>query len=360
MRSSVNPAWWLGIYGIVALFSSVSSPDPYAAFYWGMAFLMALFVPSLYFQHPFAADVVPERLMLYVTWGMLGIFILAMLFLFGASLVEEREILGTANAAGAGFSTRSSGIGRFFGITGVILSVWLFQGKSIFRFLLCLPLLFCLRVVWVAQSRGAMFAVLFSLLVVLITSRVKWFTFFVSVIIISLSLTLFHATSTQMGGLIANQFRRGQSQEEFMSMTGRTRAYRKALVEIEKKPFFGSGNWTDRLTIREHVHNSYLQALMNAGIIGFIPYLLSWIAALQLCFLIYRKREQLSGIQQILFLQSVAVTVFFLVRSIPETTTASFSVDQVIMVPVFYYLTATYFRLRDQEECSRLQEKSTR
>lgn len=360
MRSSVNPAWWLGLYGVIALFSSLFSPEPYAAFYWGMAFLMGLWAPSLFFLRSPSADYAPERIMLYATWGMLAIFVVAMVFLFGASLVEEREILGTANAAGEGFSTRSSGLGRFFGVMGVILAVWLFQGRSIFRFCLILPVLFCLRVVWVAQSRGAMFALLFSLLVVLITSRAKWLTFFITVIGVALSLTLFHAASTQVKVQVVDQFRRGQTRTEFLSMTGRTRAYEKALVEIGKRPFFGAGNWTDRLTIHEHVHNSYLQALLNAGIIGFIPYLLSWIGALQLCFLIYRRQELLSGEQQILFLQSLAVTVFFLIRSIPETTTASFSVDQVVMVPVFYYLTVTYFRLKEKEECLKIPEKSIR
>lgn len=360
MRSSVNPAWWLGLYGVIALFSSLFSPEPYAAFYWGMAFLMGLWAPSLFFLRSPSADYAPERIMLYATWGMLAIFVVAMVFLFGSSLVEEREILGTANAAGEGFSTRSSGLGRFFGVMGVILAVWLFQGRSIFRFCLILPVLFCLRVVWVAQSRGAMFALLFSLLVVLITSRAKWLTFFITVIGVALSLTLFHAASTQVKVQVVDQFRRGQTRTEFLSMTGRTRAYEKALVEIGKRPFFGAGNWTDRLTIHEHVHNSYLQALLNAGIIGFIPYLLSWIGALQLCFLIYRRQELLSGEQQILFLQSLAVTVFFLIRSIPETTTASFSVDQVVMVPVFYYLTVTYFRLKEKEECLKIPEKSIR
>ena len=358
LRSSVNPAWWLGIYGFIALFSSIFSPEPYAAFYWGMAFLMALFVPALFFGQPLNEEFYPERIMIYATWGMLAVFVLGMLYLFGMSVVSEREILGTASSAGQGFSTRSSGLGRFFGAAGIILSVWLFHGKGFSRFLLIIPILFCMRVVWVAQSRGAMFAVLFSFLLILVASRSKWVTFFLVISGLCIVFTLFHASSAQMKTKIMDQFRRGQSNEEFASMTGRTRAYKLAFKQILNKPLLGAGNWADRLIIHEHSHNSYIQAALNAGIIGLLPYIISWLLALQLCVKIYQKLDLLSMEQQYLFLQCAAVTVFFFIRAIPETTTASFSVDQVIMIPVFYYLTVTYFRLEEREKCLKIRGKS--
>ena len=57
-------------------------------------------------------------------------------------------------------------------------------------------------------------------------------------------------------------------------MTGRTRAYDHAVAAIEEAPFFGGGQWADRMIIQEHVHNPFLQALLNGGIFGGIPYLL--------------------------------------------------------------------------------------
>ena len=61
-------------------------------------------------------------------------------------------------------------------------------------------------------------------------------------------------------------------------MTGRTRAYSNGLEAFADAPVLGRGQWADRMTIGEHVHNSFLQAMLNGGAMGAIPYLGSWIA----------------------------------------------------------------------------------
>ena len=55
-------------------------------------------------------------------------------------------------------------------------------------------------------------------------------------------------------------------------------------------------------------------------------------------FLVDGKSHTVLASHHQLFYEAVAVLVFFTVRSIPETTTASFSVDLMVMVPVLAFL----------------------
>jgi O-antigen ligase len=112
------------------------------------------------------------------------------------------------------------------------------------------------------------------------------------------------------------------------------------MAAFSDSPFFGRGQWTDRLVIFEHVHNSFLQALLNGGIVGATPYFASWIAGWILFFRLRNKWNWLSKEDRLCLLESGAVMMFFTVRAIPETTTASFAVDLMVMVAIYVYFEA--------------------
>ena len=116
------------------------------------------------------------------------------------------------------------------------------------------------------------------------------------------------------------------------------RAYENGLAAFWDAPLLGRGQWADRLVTGEHVHNSYLQALLNAGILGGIPYVASWIAGWVLFFRLQKRRRLLRPEDRLALLEAGTVMMFFTVRSIPETTTASFAVDLLVMAAVYVYL----------------------
>jgi O-antigen ligase len=124
-------------------------------------------------------------------------------------------------------------------------------------------------------------------------------------------------------------------------MTGRTHAYEHGIAAFGDAPIFGRGQWTDRLVIYEHVHNSFLQALLNSGIVGGIPYFASWIAGWVMFFKLRNRWRWLGSQDRLCLLESGAVMMFFTVRATPETTTASFSVDLMVMVAIYVYLEIT-------------------
>jgi O-antigen ligase len=126
-------------------------------------------------------------------------------------------------------------------------------------------------------------------------------------------------------------------------MTGRTRAYQKGLASISDSPLLGQGQWADRVVTNEHVHNSYLAALMNAGIVGGIPYFASWILGWVLFFRLHKRNDQLMPADRLCVLEAGTVMMFFTIRSIPETTTAEFGVDMLVMVAVYVYFETLAF-----------------
>jgi O-antigen ligase len=158
-----------------------------------------------------------------------------------------------------------------------------------------------------------------------------------SVILLTVFLFLLESPGV-ISQTVSDYLRRGQSDELFESMSGRTHAYEHGMRAFADAPIFGRGQWTDRLVFFEHVHNSFLQALLNGGIVGAMPYFASWITGWVMFFRLRNRWKFLSKEDQLCLLESGTVMMFFTVRAIPETTTASFAVDLLVMVAVYVYL----------------------
>ena len=144
---------------------------------------------------------------------------------------------------------------------------------------------------------------------------------------------------------------RGQGAEEFKSLTGRTEAWAGAWTAFEESPVLGSGNFADRLLLGAHAHNAFIQALLISGLAGFVPYALSWVCAWRNLARLWSVRQALLPQDQKMFLVVGALLIFFTLRSIPETTTASFSGDLLVMLPVMGWLDgrkAKVLRIKDK------------
>jgi O-antigen ligase len=201
------------------------------------------------------------------------------------------------------------------------------------------------------QSRGAVFGSVAALLFALFaSSRMRRYA--LPFIVIATVILFLLESPAVVSDKVAEYMARGQSEEQFVSMTGRTRAYEHGMAEFWDAPVLGRGQWADRLIIGEHVHNSYLSALMNAGILGGIPYLASWGAGWLLFFRIQKRSARLSPQDRICLLEAGTVMMFFTVRAIPETTTAEFGVDLLVMVAVYVYLE----NLTNQMKAKRLRQ----
>jgi O-antigen ligase len=192
-------------------------------------------------------------------------------------------------------------------------------------------------IVYRVQSRGAVFGLAAALVFALFTARrlrrhALPFVVFTAMVVAVLE------TPGVLSDRVTVYLHRGQTEAEFRSMTGRTQIYKNGLAAFWDAPLLGRGQRADRLVGLGHAHNSYLQALLNAGILGGMPYVASWIAGWVLFFRLLKRRCVLRPEDRTALLEAGTVMMFFTVRSFPETTTASFAVDLLAMAAVYVYL----------------------
>ncbi len=330
-----GPSRLLLLYGAIATFATLFSPEPWISFYWSIAFLATVCASFLF---PLKNDPVgTTRLLLQITWA--TTFIVAGIIAYrGGDLIfgsaaSAYGIEGTLNDL-----SRSSGVARWAAVPGLVCIIRAFYTpqKILLAFYLGIACV-SFYIVYRMQSRGAVFGAFAALLfILLISSRMRRYALpFAALSVVSLILI---ATPERASSGVVTYLMRGQTSEEFESMTGRTRAYSNGLEAFADAPVLGRGQWADRMIIGEHVHNSFLQAMLNGGLMGAIPYLGSWIAGWLLFLRLLKRSAFLAPEDRRLVLECGTVMMFFSVRAIPETTTASFSVDLLVMVAVFVYL----------------------
>ena len=332
------PSRLLLAYGAFATLATIFSPQPLWSLYWSIAFFATILVAWTFVDR--RDPVESARQLLQVTW--VATFIVAAIVgyqarnsIFGEAASGYGAVVGDLNGL-----SRSSGVARWAAVPGLVCLVRAYHTRrlSLVAFFLGVAAV-SFFIVYRMQSRGAIFGAVAALLfALLVSSRMRRYALpFAAVAIVVICLL---DSPAVLSNQVATYLERGQSREEFVSMTGRTRAYEHGLAAFQDAPLFGRGQWADRLVIGEHVHNSFLQALLNGGIFGAIPYFASWIAGWMLFFRLQKRRARLSPEDRVCLLEAGTVMMFFTVRAIPETTTASYAVDLLVMVAVYVYLEA--------------------
>jgi len=330
------PSRLLLVYGILATISGIFSPEPMWAAYWSIVFLATILTAWTFVDG--RSPVESARTMLLITW--VATFLIAAYLGHSSSAMIFGHSVSAYNRPETGLDklSRASGVARWAAVPGLVCVVRAFHSRRFVPIAIYVAVGgVCFFIVFRMQSRGAVFGSAAALaLILILSSRMRRYTLpFVAIATVFLFLLESPGVISQT---VSDYLMRGQSQELFDSMSGRTRAYDHGMIAFEDAPFFGRGQWTDRLVIYEHAHNSFLQALLNGGIIGEIPYLASWLAGWLMFFKLRNKWNWLNKKDRLCLLESGTVMMFFTVRAIPETTTASFAVDLLVMVAVYVYL----------------------
>ena len=133
---------------------------------------------------------------------------------------------------------------------------------------------------------------------------------------------------------------RGSFENAFF-LTGRENTWRKALEISLRMPLVGHGFHADRLMIEgEHVHMAYLHSLIQSGVVGAVFFLA---AVVGIWVIIVRSRiltrlSSVTGLQNFLLTESLAVVGFLAARSFFESTAAFYGVDLLLLVPCLAYI----------------------
>jgi O-antigen ligase len=122
---------------------------------------------------------------------------------------------------------------------------------------------------------------------------------------------------------------------------------------LKDSPFLGFGFHADRLILGTHMHNAFLHALFQTGIIGTIPFMGSLIFGWVLLFRAARKLALFPLPHKHLVIQSGGILAFLTIRAFPESTGAFFGIDWLILAPLLLYLHLVNSSLRSMESTAR-------
>lgn len=248
---------------------------------------------------------------------------------------------GESYGIGSRIDVISSGVGRWGAVCAIICLVTGLYVRSLWlRAALLGATLVGLDIVYKMQSRGAIFGSAAALLFLVITEKRvrRW-----ALPLLIVGLVALYASNSREDVLhnVMAYLARGGGDQGLYTMTGRTAYWDQGWQAFQDAPLIGRGQWADRLLGIGHIHNSFLQSLLNSGVLGFIPYLLSWIAAWRLFLTLWNRRSFLRSSQQLLLSQCGAVLAFYTMRAIPETTTASYSPDLLMLLAVYVFMEST-------------------
>lgn len=332
-----GPCRLLLLYGIVALICTIFSPIPWYAFYRGLAFVAVLLAADAVLGGPNAHERAKNLMILtYIIVGLfvMGIVIVGRSVIFSGELTSGPRLYHEIPTVAGMDMSRNSGVTRWAAVPGLVAFARLWYGRRWSRYVWFGLFCFCTFIIISMQSRGGLFGYVASLaLIVLLQrggTRVLLFTTGLLIVAVLIEASLLE--------VVWEYLRRGQEKEQFLSLTGRTRDWATAWEIIKQSPLLGHGNWTDRAFIGQHVHNAFIQAVLYAGLIGFIPYLASWVVGWRLFLRLWKVSYQIPNEHRQLLLEAGAILAFFTVRSIPETTSASHSIDLMAMVPALAYI----------------------
>jgi O-antigen ligase len=330
------------IYGLIGAAMSVLSAEPWQAAYWAGCYLSAFLGVAIYLQSP---QPLRRAVQLnYLSWIIAAVFLAALMYIARGILFTGEGLSVTAYSAYTRMPvvadmamSRSSGMARFAAIPGVVSLVMLWAARGWRKIPFAAIAAGSIYLVWAFQSRGAMigfaagtaFAMLFL---------GRWPRFIgIALMVLMLAIGSGRIVSEDTYEQIMKHVGRGQDTEQLETLTGRTRSWEDAWQFALDNPL-GRGAQADRFFIGEHVHNTYLYALMESGFVGAALFVMGLGWAWMMFFrAVWSDVPDELGHRAFL-IQVGAILMFFTVRSIPEVCGAMYGVDLMVMLPAVAYL----------------------
>ncbi len=257
--------------------------------------------------------------------------------------VMLRGIMPTINPNGLGF------ISSLLSIASLSRLINSDKKKDRFLYLVSFSVSFITLIL--AQSRTSFIGINLSIIVLLILNK-KF-----KALILLIFIILLIAAYVNPLPLITRYFLRGQTQEQAKEMSGRATWWRVAWKDFMKSPIYGYGFGAGvRYVVFEHLdipttsstmHNSWLEVLINVGIIGFIPIALAFIATWWILLRTCIRRN--SNLNPSLKVISNELTAFWTLMSVRLITGgSSFMHDRELLL--FLLVTAYAQQIRNWEK----------
>jgi len=314
------------VLGIVNSF--LFSPNKITSIYWAALYLSPLLVMWLEMDSPDSLSNIRRLLNLnYIIFAAVLIFLLPEAFKFGLGKVSHNYFYQLPFGLG---EMRSNGVGRF-ALVAIILSLVRFYlttnlAQRLRWLLLLVPSVYVLAQ---TQSRTALLGLAVAGIL------------FVNLRGMKLAFLIIGPLVAYLIYLSGFQWRAQGSFDELLYMANRQNIWDRTLDQVKKSHYLGWGFHADRLLLdSEHVHNSYLHAMIHGGILGTLFFIMAILSAWALIIKnkLLKRIRHIRGPDQLLLMESVMLLGFMTERSFFESTAAFYGVDLLLLVPVVTYL----------------------
>lgn len=324
----VNPMRFLIFYcGLGIVVSLFLSPDMTTSLYWASMYLSPFMVIWFILD---GRD--PDRLLKLLVHVNYGVFIIITIFLIPAAFRARGPSSGRLELWELPFGIGNmvaNGVGRFALVSIIIASIRFIITKNRFR-ILWLPILPpALYLLARTQSRTALLGLGVACMLLVLLLHVDWRLVFAGPVV---------AYVVWISGV---QWRAHGRLDTLVDLTGREFTWERAFEMIKQSPFLGWGFHADRLLLNsEHMHNSYLHAMIHSGLFGTLLFVAAfvalWIAIVKAD--IFGRARYVTGQDRPLLIESVLFFGFMTSRSFFESTGAFYGVDLLLLVPSMAYI----------------------
>ncbi len=327
MPTLSNPPGMLFYYAVVGLSVSFFSPEKTTALYWGSVYLAPVIMTWFVMQEHKALELIKRMITAnYILCGIVFVSLLPPALSYG--ILGPYRMMFYELPFGLG-QIRANGVGRFALIILIISVVRIILSRQMKRFIWIIPSAFAVFLLIQTQSRTALLGLGVAGILLLHMLGLRWqFIFLVP----AFSYILY---------VVGYRERAGESLDQLVDLTGRELTWQQALAEVRESPFLGWGFHSDRILLdSQHIHNSYLHAMMHGGIIG----LLFFIAAVVSLWYIVIKNKILRRIRtgqlarDVVFIESILIAGFLTARGFFESTAAFYGIDLLLFVPAAGYI----------------------
>jgi len=341
---SFCPLVLLLLYAVIGLASSIFvSPGPISAVYWTLEYIAVIVVVLAV-----ASGSEPEAHLarfIGVNWGCCAVVCMGLLAgipALGGFSPSPRignsplrvmaygkvrdEVMGMAGP-------RSTGFGRFAGIVVLVgLAKLLHDRRDKKTLFIWTPLMLAATLALVlSQARTSWVSVLVAAAVILARAPTRWRIPIIMLVLLALPVVWLSGFAHTFMLYLT------RGREFDPTLTGRTMTWAKGWQALQQSPWVGLGFWADRYFLQGwNVHNTLVDALMQSGFLGAIPFVIAivwvWVGILRFyCTKPAGEAYSLPG-------ELLGVMTFLTVYSVTEITCSFYSVGWMVMAPLFAHI----------------------
>jgi O-antigen ligase len=155
-----------------------------------------------------------------------------------------------------------------------------------------------------------------------------------------MGLTILSGMLIGAADILTSYILRGQTEQAFYGMTGRTHYWGEVWEVVLQAPLFGHGFYAQRIILDVFsVDNTYLQILVGLGFVGFLVILipLSIVA-----YKLYSRRPHVhsSSQERLVWLQLASIYIIVMMRSITGPTFQDYNINLVLLMLMIAMVTA--------------------